>query len=215
GEAHLGDRVTSALSLAAAFPEVAGPVADDASDPDDHGGPTDEATHDAFIRRQRRDAARSIGIVPATVFRPRLSRRPAAVAAVASLLNVPLTFLPNVQDAAIAQARATRDEAQKQATKVEEIAKELISKGPKPDDPRTRLAAQLKDLAAQLRAHPDDLKTNLARLGSVEASLHSQLDPGNEQRASALTSLNRSLSRAVSGKSDANKDGDPKVTAED
>ena len=124
-------------------------------------------------------------------------------------------MLPNTQDQAIAQARANRDEARQQATRIDEIAKDLESKGPKPDDPRSHLAADLRDLAAQLRSRPEDLEANLARLGTVEAAVNSQLDPGNEQRASTLTALNRALSRAASGRADANQNGDPKVTAED
>ena len=176
---------------------------------------SDSAEAERFVRRQRLDAVRALRIAPINLFRPRLAHRPAGIALAAALLIVPLTILPNIQDVRIAEARANRDEAVKQAARIDEIAKELETKGAKPDDPRTRLATDLRDLAAQLRANPEDLKANLARLGSVEASLQSQLDPGNEQRSSALTSLSRSLSRAASGKPDANKDGDPKTAADD
>ena len=213
GEGRLGDRVSSALSLANAYPSLAGPAELAADDAD--GPITDAAEAARFVRRQRLDAVSVLRIAPPNLFRARWSRGPAAIALAASLLIVPFVLLPNAQDRVIAEARANRDEALKQASKVEEIAKELESKGAKPDDPRTRLATDLRDLAAQLRAHPEDLKANLARLGSVEASLHSQLDPSNEQRAAALTSLNRSLSRTASGNPNANKDGDPKVTADD
>ena len=43
----------------------------------------------------------------------------------------------------------------------------------------------------------------------MEAEVRAQTDPANEQRAASLTSLSRSLSRAATGKPDANKDGDP------
>ncbi|HEV7809430.1 MAG TPA: hypothetical protein VGO64_02425, partial [Candidatus Limnocylindrales bacterium] len=207
-EARLGDRVASALALAA---WTSG--AEDASSAASLSARPADAVD--FVRRQRADAGRALAVVSGALFRPRLATRPAAVALVAALLIVPLAVLPNGQDQAIAQARATRDEAQRQANRIEQVARDLESKGPKPDDPRSHLAADLRDLAAQLRGHPGDLNANLARLGSVEASVHSQLDPGNEQRASSLTSLNRSLSRAASGRAEANKDGDPKVTADD
>jgi hypothetical protein len=215
-EARLGDRVSSALSLAAAFPALAGPAP--ALDDSDEGGPDeggDAAETERFVRRQRVDALAVLRVASAALFRPRLARRPAAVALMATLLMVPLVLLPNPQDQAIADARANRDEARKQADHVDQIAKELESKGVKPNDPRTRLALDLRDLAAQLRSHPEDLKANLARLGSVEEALHSQLDAGNETRSASLTSLNRSLSRAALGKADANKDGDPKTAADD
>jgi hypothetical protein len=215
-EARLGDRVSSALSLAAAFPALAGPAP--VLDESDEGGPDeggDAAETERFVRRQRVDALAVLRVASAALFRPRLARRPAAVALMATLLIVPLVLLPNPQDQAIADARANRDEARKQADHVDQIAKELESKGVKPNDLRTKLALDLRDLAAQLRSHPEDLKANLARLGSVEEALHSQLDAGNETKSASLTSLNRSLSRAASGKADANKDGDPKTTADD
>ena len=98
-EAHLGDRVASSLALAAAFPDYAGPRADESPTPsgDDGGDETREA--EAFVRRQRADAASSLRIAPPNLFRPRLSRRPAAAVLVASLLLVPLVLLPNPQDA--------------------------------------------------------------------------------------------------------------------
>jgi hypothetical protein len=203
GEGRLGDRVSSALSLAVAFPAVAGPADPTVAETDEPV--TDVAETERFVRRQRLDALAALRVAPPNLFRPRLSRQPAAVALVAALLLVPFVLLPNGQDQAIAAARANRDEAIKQATRIEQIAKDLESKGAKPEDPRTRVATDLRDLAAQLRAHPEDLKANLAKLGSVQASLNSQLDPGNEQRAAALTSLNRSLSRAASGDPNANK----------
>ncbi|HEX2755618.1 MAG TPA: hypothetical protein VHM48_09150, partial [Candidatus Limnocylindrales bacterium] len=213
GEGRLGDRVSSALSLATTYPALAGP-ADPAAE--DTAGPISDAGEaERFVRRQRLDAIGALRVAPPNLFRARLSRQPAAIALAATLLIVPFALLPNTQDRVIAEARANRDEAVKQASRIEEVAKELESKGARPDDPRTRLATDLRELAAQLRAHPEDLKANLAKLGSVEASLHSQLDPGNEQRASALTSLNRSLSRTASGDPNANKDGDPKKTADD
>src|SRR5207247_2662856 len=59
------------------------------------------------------------------------------------------------------------------------------------------------------------LDVNLARLGSIENEVRAQTDPSNEQRASSLTALSRSLSQAATGKPDANRDGDPDATRED
>src|SRR4051794_18691228 len=70
-EGGLGDRVSSALELAVAFPDSAGPRADDEEAED--AEPFDEAAEtDRFVRRQRRDAGRSIGMAPTGLFRPRL-----------------------------------------------------------------------------------------------------------------------------------------------
>ena len=195
-EGHLGDRVASALALAAAFPDYAGP-----SDvPIAIDGPVDESMEEeTFVRRQRADAASSLRLAPSNLFRPRLSKRPAGILLAASLLLVPLTLLPNPQDAVLAQDQQVREEANEQADRIDEIAKDLESRGTDTDDPRSQLAEELRELARQLRQNPGDLKANLARVSSVESDVRSQLDPANEQRASALSSLSRSLSRTATG----------------
>ena len=131
-EGALGDRVSSALELAVAFPDSAGP-AEDAEDDAEARGPLDEAAEtDRFVRRQRRDAVRSIGMAPAGLFRPRFSRQPATVALVGALLLVPMTLLPNPQDAVIAQQQQVREAADRQAEKIDRVADELADKGAEP-----------------------------------------------------------------------------------
>ncbi|MEA2672899.1 MAG: hypothetical protein QOI92_91 [Chloroflexota bacterium] len=210
-EAGLGDRAASALALAVAFPEVAGPrLAEPARGED---GPSAERA--AFVLRQRRDTLSALRVTPPGLFRPRLSRRPAAVALVALIALAPVALLPNPQNAAIAQAKAVREEAVAQAQRIDKLADELAKQGKDANDPRTRLSQELRDLAKQLRDHPDQLDANLAKLGSIQAALSAQLDPANEQRAAALSALSRGLSRAATAKSDANPSGDPKAAADD
>jgi hypothetical protein len=130
------------------------------------------------------------------VFGPRVARRPALVALAAGLLLLPAVLLPNPQDAVIAQQRQLREESQQQARRIDEIAKELEAKGGAADDPRSELAKELRELARQLRDKPTDLDANLA------PRLHRDtraIDLSNEQRASALASLSRGLSRATPG----------------
>ncbi|HLQ47361.1 MAG TPA: hypothetical protein VK233_00170, partial [Candidatus Dormibacteraeota bacterium] len=106
-EAHLGDRVASALALAVAFPDASGPAAAaaDVTDVPDVGD--DEAQQaERFIRRQRLDAATSLRLVPPGLFGPRLARRPALATLAAALLLVPLVLVPNPQDDAIARTQA-------------------------------------------------------------------------------------------------------------
>ncbi|HXI82205.1 MAG TPA: hypothetical protein VNM34_15465, partial [Verrucomicrobiae bacterium] len=119
-EGRLGDRVSSALSLASAFPMLAGPPEPEdtaAAQVDDAG---DVAEAERFVRRQRLDALAALRIVSASLFRPRLAHRPAAVLLMAGLLIVPLVLLPNPQDTAIADSRANRDEARKQADHIDQ-----------------------------------------------------------------------------------------------
>ncbi|HJP89789.1 MAG TPA: hypothetical protein VJ850_12205 [Candidatus Limnocylindrales bacterium] len=212
-EGGLGDRSASALALAVAYPDVAGA---DAGAPDDDADPGDvDAQRRAFVLRQRRDTLAALRATPANLFRPRLARRPAAIAVVAMLALAPVLLIPNPQNAAIAQAREVREEAKTQAERLEQLAEELEKEGASTNDPRTQLAQQLRDLAKQLREHPDQLDANLAKLGSIEAALRSQLDPANEQRAAALSALSRGLSRAASGNPQANPEGKTDKAAQD
>ena len=212
GEGHLGDRVSSALELAVAVPDSAGPVGPAATPTDDR---PDVAETDRFVRRQRADALRIIRSAPPTMFKPRLSHRPAIALVLSGLLLAPVLLIPNPQDAVIAQQRQVEAAADRQANRLDELAKELDAKGADAQDPRTRLAQELRELARQLRDKPSELDANLARLGAIEADVRAQTDPANEQRAASLTSLSRALSSAATGKPDANKDGDPKKTQED
>ena len=177
---------------------------------------TDAAETDRFVRRQRADALRTIRMAPAGLFKPRLApttghrhrdRR--------RCCSCRSSSIPNPQDLVIAQQRQVADAADRQADRLDELAEELDSKGADSQDPRTRLAEELRELARQLRDKPTDLDVNLARLGAMEADVRAQTDPANEQRAASLTSLSRSLSRAATGKPDANKDGDPEEAQQD
>ena len=215
-EARTGDAIASALAFAPSAPGPE-PASDDADEATIAVGPSfDLAAAEArFVRRQRRDALARLRVVEGRLFRPRFAGRPAAIALLASVLLLPAMLLPNPQDLVIAQDRAVRAEAQKQAQRIDEVAKQLAAKGANANDPRTQLAQQLKQLAEKLRTNPGDLQSNLAQLGAVEDGVTAQLDPANEQRASALASVARALSRTATGDQQANPAGDPKVTHED
>ncbi|HET7495816.1 MAG TPA: hypothetical protein VFJ80_10220, partial [Candidatus Limnocylindrales bacterium] len=213
-EGRLGDRVSSALELAVAFPASATPPGE-STDRALGAADADEAAEtDRFVRRQRGDALRALGTVPG-LFMPRVSRRPALIATVAVALLVPVVVLPNPQDAVIARQRDVRVAADRQADRLEGLARDLESKGRNADDPRSRLAEELRQLARQLRERPDDLAANLRQLGAVESDVRARIDPGTEQHASAMTSLARALSRAATASADANRDGDPDRTRQD
>ena len=128
---------------------------------------------------------------------------------------MPAVLLPNPQDAAIAANRQVRDEANRQAQRIDEVAKDLADKGANAEDPRTRLSEELRQLAARLRANPGDLDLNLSQLGSLEDEVRAQLDPSNEQRAASIASLSRSLSRAATSNPQANAGGDPHQARQD
>src|SRR4029079_10060578 len=82
--------------------------------------PPDEAAEtDRFVRRQRRDALRSIGATPVGLFKPRFSRQPASAALLDALRPVPVTLPPNPQDAVIAQQQQARQAAERQAERID------------------------------------------------------------------------------------------------
>ncbi|MFH0750202.1 MAG: hypothetical protein V2B17_00025, partial [Chloroflexota bacterium] len=199
-EAGLADRLGSALAFAA---ETAG-----AGDPD-------AAAHAGFVARQRRDALDVLAVLPPGTFRPRIARRPALITLFAAALLVPLAFVANPMDQRIAQDRAIREEATQTAQRIDRLAEQLERQGRTVEDPRSRLARDLRDLAKGMRDDPGALDRNLARLGGVEASVREQLDPSNEERAAALASLSRGLSRAATGDAKANPGGDPEKAQED
>ena len=208
GEQALRDRISSALELAAQRPDLAGPMS-----PTDARPTTPDEQLAAMVRLQREDAARTLAATDRGAFRPRVPRRAAAIAVVAILLVVPAVVLPNPQSAVLAQRDRQRDAAEQEARHLEDTARRL-EQGATTPDARTQTAEELRRLARELRDRPQDLDAQLARLGSLEDAIRSRLDPRTEQRAAAISTLSRSLSRAATG-SDSNPSGDPQKAADD
>ena len=157
-EGHLGDRVSSALELAVAFPDYAGPRVDEspALSADD-GGRRDAPRPSGSSGASGATRASSLRIAPPGLFRPRFSRRPAAVALVASLLLVPVRRCCRTRRTpSIAQQPAgPRRGRTQQAERIDEHrARTSRRRAQDPNDPRTRLAQELRDLARQLRDRP-------------------------------------------------------------
>ena len=139
-EGALGDRVSSALELAVGYPSSATPPAEDL-DLDASVAALDEAAEtDRFVRRQRRDALTTLRTAP-RLFKPRFSRNPAIATLAAVALIVPVLALPNPQTAVIAQQRQVREAAERQAERIEAVARDLQDKGRTADDPRLLVPA--------------------------------------------------------------------------
>ena len=129
-EGGAGDAVASALAFAGSMPSSAGPAT--AGDDETIAVGAGFDLHDAearFVRRQRRDALSRLRAVDPGLFRPRLARRPALIALIATALVVPAVLLPNPQDLVIAQQREIRAEAERQAEHIDEVAKEPRGQG--------------------------------------------------------------------------------------
>src|SRR3990170_2659818 len=207
-EDALADRVSTALSLATTSPDLASdqPTADEGTD-------SEPATYARLVRLQRRDALAYLHSADPRGLRIPLPRRQSATTFVAALLLVPALLLPNGQNDILNLREQQRAAAENQAQRLDETATRL-NEGRTAPDPRVDIAQELRRLAQQLRDNPENLQANLARLGSLEDALRSRIDPANEQRAAAITSLSRALSRSSTG-NDSNPQGDPQKTGED
>ncbi len=154
-EGGAGDAVASALAFASAMPETAGPAEGTDDETIAVDGTFDIAEAEArFVRRQRRDAVARLRAVDPGLFRPRVARQPALAALIATALVLPAILLPNPMDLVIAQNREVREEAERQAERIDEIAEDLEGKGARAGDPRTDLAEELRALAERLRRQP-------------------------------------------------------------
>ena len=140
-------------------------------------------------------------------FRPGLPASTRARRCHPGLLLIPALRAAQPQSDILAQRERQREAAERQAERLDETA-DRLTEGRTADDPRADLAEELRRISRELRDRPEDLEAQLARLGSLEDALRARLDPSNEQRAAALASLSRSVSRLQSG-SDSNPDGDP------
>ncbi|MDQ3448764.1 MAG: hypothetical protein M3432_06265, partial [Chloroflexota bacterium] len=196
-EQGLHDRLGSALALA-------GRVVDP--------GP-DAARYQDMVRLQRQDALRRLAAADRQAFRPRMPQRALVTTMLCAALIVPALVLPNPQSAILAAREEQRDAAEQQARRLDQTADRLAT-GRETPDPRADVAEELRRLAKSLRDRPEDLDDHLARLGSMEDALRSRLESGAEQRAAAVSSLSRSLSRLATG-SDSNTAGDPEQAAAD
>lgn len=111
-----------------------------------------EAT-DELEARQLADARdRLNGVDPRGAFRPRVARRPLAVAGVGLAMTLLLVAWPNPQDDLLAQRQAAREAAERVAERVEEVADDVAEQNVENPDPRRdELERQLRELARQLR----------------------------------------------------------------
>ena len=200
----------SALALAVAFPDSAAPPRT-TNAPDPATAIDEAAETERFVRRQRRDArrrlaARAAGPVPARASRS----RPAAVAAVVAAARSRRRSCSRTRRTpSIAQQQQVREEASARRSGSTRSPRTSSRRARDAEDPRTRLAEELRELARQLREQPGRPRREPGRARRVETDVRAQLDPANEQRASSLSSLSRVAVADRDRRPDANSDGDP------
>ena len=153
---------------------------------------------DPLEARQLADARARLNEVDLRrAFRPRLARRPLAVAGVGLAMTLLLVAWPNPQDDLLDQRRAAREAAERVAERVEEVADEIGEENVENPDPRREeLERQLRELARQLREQGDDREATLARIGSVqEAAVAHGRPAGRGARRRAHPARARRLAR--------------------
>ena len=172
---------------------------------------------DPLEARQLADArARLHAVDLRRAFRPRVARRPLAIAAGGLAMTLLLVAWPNPQDVVIDQRRAAREASERVAERVEDIADEIGEENvDNPDPRREELERQLRELARQLREQGADREATLARIGSVQEVLSRMTDPRATEQDAGLSQLARSGSRAATGDEEANPEGDPEQAARD
>ena len=160
---------------------------------------------DPLEARQLADArARLHAVDLRRAFRPRLARRPLAIAGGGLAMTLLLVAWPNPQDAVIDQQRAAREASERVAERVEDIADEIGEENvDNPDPRREELERQLRELARQLREQGADREATLARIGSVQEALSRMTDPRAAEQDAGLSQLARSASRAATGDEEA------------
>ena len=169
-----------------------------------------------FVRRQRRDALARLRAIDPRLFRPRLGSRPALVALVAVALIVPALLLPNPMDQVIAQNRQVREEANRQAERID----------------ADRQAARGQGRQRQRPAHPAGGGARGPRRAAARrrpaSSTGTSPSWGPSRTTSARSSIRRTSRRPPRsrrcrgrcrgrppGNPQANPGGDPKATKED
>lgn len=115
--------------------------------------------------------------------------RPLAVAGVLVLASLASALLPNPQDLILAERAAVRQEAERQAERVEEVRKQIEASQELSPEAREELLRKLAELAQALRANPGDLEQALADLSKLERELQARLDPNAAMQWSNLESL--------------------------
>jgi uncharacterized protein YfcZ (UPF0381/DUF406 family) len=152
-----------------------------------------------LIQAQRMDAlACASRIVPAKDLPLRWYSRPLATASILLLTTLASALLPNPMDAVLAQRQAVRQEAARQAERVEQLGQRIEQTQELSPEEREELLKQLKELAEQLRSNPGDLEQSVADISNLEKLLAERLDPNFAIQKANLEALAAQLA-AVSG----------------
>nr|WP_290665111.1 hypothetical protein [Ardenticatena sp.] len=176
-EAHLKERLTTALDLIAQPPQNRPPLAARQI--------ADAADHAERLARTARH------LLP-----PRLTAYPPVVATVLLLATALLWWLPNPQDAILAERRAVRAAARAEAERLDAVREALTPQDRLPPPELEAVLQELDRLAAELRANPGDLEEALADIEAARAALEAQVPSDFATRQNTLQTLSRQMESA-------------------
>ena len=143
-----------------------------------------------LIQTQHQDAvAKAAAIDPAKALPLRWQRRPLIIAAVLILIAVASTLVPNPMDGLIAQRQAIRQEAARQAERVEQLRQQIEQAQELSPEERQELKRQLSELAEKLRANRGDIEQSMADISNLEKQLAERLDANRTTQQANLEAL--------------------------
>jgi len=158
------------------------------------GGP--EASFQRLAWRQHEDALHAAaGVQPGQAFPFGWQPRPLAAAALLLLAALASAWLPNSMNAVLAEREAVRQEAARQAQRVEDLQRQVEQATELTAEQREELLRKLQELAEKLRQSNGDLEQAMADLSRLEQSLQEKLDPDALAQQANLEALAEQLAR--------------------
>ncbi len=159
----------------------------------------DQANHDLLSQLQQEEAATVAqrlhpGQIPFEVDRQRLR-----VSMVPLALGLALLWLPNPQNAILAEQRQVQQTLAQVADQLEQLAEQIAQNQELTAEERALLEQQLAELQERLRQNAGNREEALADLSATEARLQQQLDPQTDARQAALEQMARNL-ESLSGR---------------
>lgn len=170
-ELGLRERLSTALSL-------------------DFLSPADDPVNQHLVQKQRQDALTvASGIHPAQALPFTWLPRSLGFAVALFTAAWILAWLPNAMDITLAQRQAIRQEAIRQAEKIEQLSQQIEQAKELSPEERQELLRQLAELSEKLRQNRSDLEQSIADLSNLEKQLTQQLDPSAEAQQANLEAL--------------------------
>ncbi len=153
----------------------------------------DSHADDDLSALQQQDASHIAQTLKARQLPLRVHRTALLLALVPLLAGVALLFVPNPQDAVLAEQEEVSEALEEVVEDIEQLEEEIAEDERLTPEEREDLERQLAELEERLRQNPGDREEALADLSAAEARLQQELDPENDARRAALEQMARNL----------------------